>query len=87
VRFQRHWDRHLQLTAVAIRATVNRQTGFTANKMLPGRENLQPVDIIMGMGEKLQPRVPSDYVEELEEVMSQVHDIARENLHDAQMRQ
>jgi transposase InsO family protein len=33
-RFQRHWDRHLQLIADAIRATVNRQTGFTANKMM-----------------------------------------------------
>ncbi|XP_062617287.1 uncharacterized protein LOC134278991 [Saccostrea cucullata] len=87
VRFQRQWDRHLQLIAGAIRATVNRQTGFTANKMMLGREILLPVDIMMGVGENQQPRVPSDYVEELEEVMSQVHTIARENLHGAQMRQ
>jgi hypothetical protein len=40
-------------------------------------EILQPVDIMIGMGENQQPRVPYDYVEELEEVMSQVHEIAR----------
>lgn len=52
-----------------------------------GREIIQPVDIMMGVAENKQPQVPSDYVEEPEEVMSQVHAIARENLHNAQMRQ
>lgn len=41
----------------------------------------------MGFAENQRPHVPSDYVEELEEVMCQVHAIARENLHNAQMRQ
>ena len=87
VRFQRHWDRHLQLIAGAIRATVNRQTGFTANKMMLGREIIQPVDIMMGVGEHQDPQDPCDYVEELEDVLRKVHVIARENLHEAQMRQ
>ncbi|XP_056017317.1 uncharacterized protein LOC130053777 [Ostrea edulis] len=80
---QRQWDRHLQLIDDAIRATVNRQTGFTANKMMLGREILQPVDIMMGVGEKQETKVPADYVEELEEVLSQVLTIARENLQSA----
>lgn len=46
-----------------------------------GREIIQPVDIMMGVAENHQPKAPSDYVEELEEVMCQVHAIARENLH------
>lgn len=87
VRFQRHQDSHLQLIVGAIRATVNRQTGFTANKMMLGREIIQPVDIVIGVAENQQPQVPSDFVDELEEVMTQVHAIARENLHNAQMRQ
>jgi hypothetical protein len=78
---------HLQLIAGAIRTTVNGQTVFTANKMMLGREILQPVDIMMGVCENRQPRVPSDYVEELEKTMSQVHTIARENPHNAQMYQ
>jgi hypothetical protein len=36
--------------------------------MTVGREILQPVDTMMGMGEDQQRRVPSDYVEEVEEV-------------------
>ena len=86
-RFQRHWDRHLQLIAGAIRATVNRQTGFTANKMMFGREILQPVDVMLGVVDMQESKVPADYVEELEEVLHQIHTIARENLHNAQARQ
>lgn len=51
--------------------------------MMLGQEIIRPVDIMMGVAENQQPQVLSDYVEELEEV----HPIARENLHNAQMRQ
>ena len=87
VHFQRHWDRHLQLIDGTIRATVDRQTGFAANKMMLGRKILQPVDIMMGVSEHQVPRDPCDYVEELESVLRKVHVIARENLHEAQNRQ
>lgn len=50
--------------------------------MMLGQEIIRPVDIMMGVAENQQPQVLSDYVEELE-----VHPIARENLHNAQMRQ
>lgn len=43
---------------------------------------MQPIGIMMGVAENQQPQFPSDYVEELEEV----DPIARENLHNAQMR-
>ena len=43
---------------------------------MQGREILQPVDIMMGVGD------PCDYVEELEDVLRKVHIIARENLHE-----
>ena len=46
---QNNWDIHLQQLTGAIRATENRQTGFTPNVMLFGRENLQHVDLILGI--------------------------------------
>ena len=55
MRFNGQWERHLQLIAGAIRATVNRQTGLTANKMMLGLEILQPVDIMTGVGEYQPP--------------------------------
>lgn len=85
--FQRLLDKRLQLITGATRAVVNRHTGFTVNKMMFWQEIIQYVCIKMGFAENQRPHVPSDYVEELEEVMCQVHAIARENLHNAQMRQ
>lgn len=41
----------------------------------------------MGVGENQDPQVPCVYVEELEDVLCKVHVIAREDLHEAQMRQ
>ena len=35
---QDQWDVHLQQIAGALRASVNRQTGFTANRLMLGRE-------------------------------------------------
>ena len=55
--------------------------------MMLGREIIQPVDIMMGVGEHQDPQDPCDYVEELEDVLRKVHVIAKENLHEAQMRQ
>ena len=40
-----------------------------------------------GCGWHQDPQDPCDYVEELEDVLSKVHVIAWENLHEAQMRQ
>ena len=32
----------------AIRATVNRSTGFTPNRMMLGREVMMPLDLMLG---------------------------------------
>ena len=55
--------------------------------MMQGREILQPVDIMMSVSEHQTPQDPCDYVEELEDVLRKVHVIARQTLHEAQMRQ
>ncbi|MCW4335780.1 MAG: RNase H-like domain-containing protein [Candidatus Thiodiazotropha endolucinida] len=43
---QDQWDRHLQQLAGALRASVNRQTGFTANKLMFGREVNMPAHLM-----------------------------------------
>ena len=35
---------------MAIRSTVNRQTGFTPNFLMLGREVLQPIDLMLNPG-------------------------------------
>ena len=42
----------------AIRATVNRSTGFTPNRMMLGREVMMPLDLMLGSdGEEAKERV------------------------------
>ena len=64
-----------------------RHTGFTANKMMLGCKILQPVDIMIGVGEHQNPQDKCDYVEELKDALRKVHIITRENLHEGKMRQ
>ena len=77
----RSWDSNLQLLAGAIRATVNRSTGFTPNMMMLGREVLMPVGIMLGTREpKGESKAPQEYIIELEASMTEAHRLARENL-------
>ena len=47
---QEDWDLHLATVGMAIRSTVNRQTGFTPNFLMLGREVLQPIDLMLNPG-------------------------------------
>ena len=85
---QRTWDENLQLLAGAIRASVNRTTGFTANRMMLGREVLEPIDLMLGtVDQHLQQETPVEYVKKLEERLKRVHKQARDTLLSAQRRQ
>ncbi len=54
------WDKNLNLLAMALRATEHRQTGFTPNRLMLGREIAQPVDLLLGLSEEqLQRYEPS----------------------------
>ena len=44
---QEDGDLHLVTVGMAIRSTVNRQTGFTPNFLMLGREVLQPIDLML----------------------------------------
>ena len=85
---QRTWDENLQLLAGAIRASVNRTTGFTANRMMLGREVLEPIDLMLGtVDQHLRQETPAEYVRKLEERLKRVHKQARDTLLSAQRRQ
>jgi len=83
---QADWDLHLQQLAGAIRATENRQTGYTANFMMLGREVSHPLDIMLGTTSSLH-KEPSEYIHTLQDTLQKTHQIARENLQSAQRRQ
>lgn len=85
---QNKWDVHLQQLAGAIRSTENRQTGYTPNFLLFGREVSQPLDLLLG-GKKYneEDQVVAEYVIRLQNTLSSVHMLSRENLKMAQRRQ
>ncbi|VDI19469.1 Hypothetical predicted protein [Mytilus galloprovincialis] len=87
---QDSWDVHLQQLTGAIRATENRQTGFTPNFMVFGKENIQPIDLVLGLDAPNRTREQkklTDYIKILRETLTEVHDLARENIKMAQWRQ
>ena len=58
---QEDWDLHLATVGLAIRSTVNRQTGFTPNFLMLGREVFQPLDLMLNPGGEEERRTPGTY--------------------------
>ena len=76
---EKDWDIYLPHITSAIRCLENPSTGFTANKLMLGREVHKPVHIHFDlMPEKFQSA--GEYVKRLDEVMRETHRIARNNL-------
>ena len=60
---QRKWDQFLPMLGMAVRATVNRSTGYTPNMLMLGHEINMPADIMYGLiGEQKQFQTPSVYL-------------------------
>jgi len=63
---QNQWDRHLPQIAGALRASVNRSMGFTADKLMLGRETNTPAHLMFPLvGENKQGSEPDKYVADL----------------------
>ena len=85
---QTDWDLHLGTVGMAIRSTVNRQTGFTPNFLMLGREVMQPIDLMLRQElPDVDDRTPGSYAMRHKEAMGLAHRIARENLQQSQRRQ
>ena len=76
---QNQWDVHLQQIAGALRSSVNRMTGFTANMLMLGREVNMPAHLMFPLpsGKKADPE---DYAGQLVEKLKMAHETARKNM-------
>ena len=73
------WDKMIPLALMAYRASPHCTTGVTPNKMLFGREILEPIDIVVGLPpDHEQPQNIPEYVQDLRENLELAHSIARE---------
>ncbi len=76
---QNQWDLHLPQIAGALRSSVNRSTGFTANKLMLGREVNSPAYLMFPQARN-QPVSADQYVATLMKNIQASHDVARANL-------
>ena len=83
---QNNWDQFLPQIASAIRATVNRSTGFTPNRLMLGREVNQPANLMFPLPLSQQRQSPDEYCRNLSEAMRKAHDTARNKLKSTQAR-
>ncbi|XP_053388273.1 uncharacterized protein LOC128551439 [Mercenaria mercenaria] len=80
-RNQNSWDKLLPQIAGALRASVNRHTGFTPNMLMLGREVYMPADLVFPTIEKEQEEADyTDYVGQLEQGIKTAHETARKIL-------
>ena len=85
---QRDWDDHLQPVMAAYRAAKHESTGFSPNRLVFGRENRAPLDIVLGSipGEESSYNSYDEYVCQLQEKLRRTHALAREHLNGAAIR-
>jgi hypothetical protein len=69
----------------AVRSSVNSSTGFTPNLLMLGREVLQPLQLMTGVGE---PNTSIHiFVDRIQKEMQEAHELARQSLQMQQQRQ
>ena len=74
-----NWDEKLSLITSALRSSVNRNTGFTPNRLMLGREINIPADILLPQPDG-QVMGTYEYVKKLQESLHSAHEIARTTL-------
>ena len=82
---QDDWDENLALIAAAIRSYPNRQTGFSPNRLMLGREVNTPVDIAFGSKQSVKED-PQEYAVRLREALIEAHEVARKTLKASNLR-
>ena len=67
---------------------VNRQTGYTPNRLMLGRETIQPVELLLGVPQQCQEKYDHDsWARKLADSLQDAYQHARENLRSSQARQ
>ena len=76
-----NWDQDLPLITMTLHAMVNRNTGFTANQIMLGREVIQPASLVMGpIRSELQVSIPGEWVKSLTSRLERIHNDVRQKL-------
>ena len=83
---QERWDDFVGIAVGAIRATVNRSTGFTPNRMMLGREVMMPLDLMLGSDGE-EARRGGTFGADFKDGWVEAHRKAREILEGVQRRQ
>ena len=74
-----NWDTVIPFIASAIRSSVNKQTGFTPNKLMLGREVMMPVElVIQGAGPRKVSHI--QFIHDIQRNLDEAHSHARKNL-------
>ena len=82
---QNTWDEYLPQLAASIRATPHRQTGFTPNMLMLGREVWSPIDLTFRPClDKVKDRTAAEFLKDLRDTLVSIHEITRENLSQSQ---
>ena len=80
-KYAKDWDKYLPLLVMATHAMEHRETGFTPNQLMLGREVMMPEDILMGIAQATKPLyAPSEWVKVQCEVIPQIYELVRKNL-------
>ena len=77
------WDKHLSIITGAIRTLPSRQTGFTPNMLMLGREVSHPVGLVFGDPDQRMEEEP-DYAQRLRSRLIKVHAMAGQKIGVAQ---
>ena len=57
------WDEFLPMLSMALHSSVHRQTGYSSNMLMLGREVLQPLDLMLGTVDRDRlPTTPSSWL-------------------------
>ena len=82
-----NWDKFLPIISMAIRGTANRNTGYTPNYLMFGRELSLP-DELFGISQLNQPEQDlPEYIQTLRSHLKRAHEVTRTNIGHAQRRQ
>ena len=76
---QDHWDLHLQQIAGALRSSVNRSTGYTANRLMLGREVNTPA-YLMFPQPAVESQTTDQFIAKLTRNIQAAHSAARQTL-------
>ena len=80
------WDEHLAQIAGALRSAVNRNSGFTANKLMLGREVNTPAELLHPAPRQGDTMDLEAYVVDLEQALQTAHETARGQLRTSEER-